>query len=74
MISHNNKYDWDERVFLRSGDGQGGLEVMTGKVWDEISDPFPNINDATFEVWEWMNYFIPHLMMDIITYPCWDWS
>ena len=45
---------------------------MSSKVWDEITYPFPNINDYTVEVWEWINIFIPHFMIDIITYPCWD--
>ena len=28
---------------------------VPNKVWDEITYPFPNINGATVEVWEWMN-------------------
>ena len=24
--------------------------------------------------WEWISNFIPHFIMHIITYPCWDWS
>ena len=28
--------------------------------------------NSTVEVWEWIRNFIPHLMMDVITYPCWD--
>ena len=43
-----------------------------GKVWDKITYPFPNFNGAIFEVWEWTNNFMPHLMMDIIMYPCWN--
>ena len=30
--------------------------------WDEITKPFSNFNGATFEVWEWMSNFIPHLL------------
>ena len=47
---------------------------MPCKVWDEIIYPFPNFNGATVEVWEWIIYFIPHFIMNVITYTCWDWS
>ena len=47
---------------------------MLSKVWDEITYPFPNFNSSTVEVWEWMNNFIPHFMMDVITYQDWDLS
>ena len=43
-------------------------------VWDEITYPFSNFNDATFEVWERINNFIPHFIGHGITYPHWDWS
>ena len=37
---------------------------MLSKVWDEISNPFPNFNIAlkvrTIEVREWISNFIPH--------------
>ena len=46
---------------------------MPGKVCDEITYPFPNFNGCTVEVWEWKTNFIPHFIMDLITYPCWDW-
>ena len=56
------------------------------KVWDEITNPFPNFNGATdeitypfptfncctVEVWEWISNFIPQFTMDVITFPCWD--
>ena len=42
------------------------------KVWDVITDPFPNLNNETVEVKEWIIYFIPYLMMDLITYPYWN--
>ena len=45
---------------------------MPSEVWDEITYPFPNFDDATVEVWQWINDFVPHFMMDVITYPCWD--
>ena len=45
---------------------------MTSKVWHEITWPFPN--RCTTEVCEWISYFIPHFMMNVITYPCWNLS
>ena len=31
------------------------------KAWDEITDQFPNFNDAMkFEVWRWISSLIPH--------------
>ena len=47
---------------------------MPSKVWDKITYPFPNFNGATLEVWEWVSNFIPHFIMGLITYPCWDLS
>ena len=42
------------------------------KVLDEINYPFPILNDCTVEVWEWMNNFISHFIMDVLSDPCWD--
>ena len=42
---------------------------MLSKMWGEIDYPFPNFNDVTLKVWEWVNNFILHVRMDIITYP-----
>ena len=47
---------------------------MLGKVWDEITDPFPNVNGAAVEIWERMSNFIPHFTGYVITYPCYDLS
>ena len=44
------------------------------KVRDEIIYLFPNFNNATVEVWEWMNNFIPDFTGHVITYPRWDSS
>ena len=44
------------------------------KVWDEITNPFPNFNSATVEVWEWISNLISHFTGHVITYPCWDIS
>ena len=41
---------------------------MHSKVWDEITYPFPNLNGAAIEVWEWVSNFIRHYIMDVITY------
>ena len=45
---------------------------IIGKMWDEFTYPFQNLNSATVEVWEWISNFIPHFIMDIITYSYWD--
>ena len=37
---------------------------LPSNVWDEIIYPYPNLNGATVEVWEWMSYFISHFVMD----------
>ena len=39
------------------------------KVWDEITDPFPNIYSAA--VWERIGNFIPYLTGYVIIYLCW---
>ena len=47
-------------------------DYMPSKVWDEITYPFPNFNCATVELWGWISNFSSHIMMAVITYPCWD--
>ena len=42
------------------------------RVWNEVNYPFPNFNGCTTEVWKWIRNFIPHSIMDAITYPCQD--
>ena len=32
------------------------------------------LHGCTVEVWEWISNFIPHLKVDVITYPCWDYT
>ena len=44
---------------------------MLAKVWDEATYPFPNFNVEAVEVSEWISNFIPHFIMNVITYPCW---
>ena len=38
------------------------------KVWDDFFYPFPNFNGCTVEIWEWIIYFTPLFIMDVITY------
>ena len=45
---------------------------MLSRVWDEITHSFLNINGATVEVHELISNFIPHNLMDVITYPYLD--
>ena len=45
---------------------------MPSKLWYPITYPFPNFNGATVEVWEWTSNLIPHSIMDVISYPCWN--
>ena len=45
---------------------------MLSKVWGEATYPFPNLNSAAIEVGELTNNFIPHFIIDVITYPYWD--
>ena len=42
---------------------------MLSKMWDDIIYPFPNFNGFTVEVWEWINNFIPHFIIQVSTYP-----
>ena len=47
-------------------------DACESKMCDEITYPFPNFNGEMVEVWEWINNSIQHILMDVITYPCWD--
>ena len=47
---------------------------MPSKVGEEITYLYPNFNSSTIKVKEWINDFIPHVIMDVITYPFWDLS
>ena len=47
---------------------------MPSKVWDQITYPFPNFNSWAVEVWEWISNVIPHFIMNVIIYSCWNWS
>ena len=47
---------------------------MLNKVCDKITYPIPKLNGYNTEVLEWRDKFIPHSIMDAITYPDWDLS
>ena len=40
---------------------------IPNNVWGEITYQFPKLNGCTVQVWEWLNNFIPHIIMDAIT-------
>ena len=40
-------------------------------MWDEITNRFLEINDATVEVKEGISNFIPHFTWHVITYSSW---
>ena len=44
--------------------------LISYKMWGEITYPLPNFNGATVEVWEWISNFTPHFTGHVITYPC----
>ena len=41
---------------------------MPSNVWMEL------LIQESIEVWEWINNSIPHFIIDVITYPCWEWN
>ena len=45
---------------------------MPSEVWDEITYPFLNFNGAVADVCELIRSFIPHFIMDAVTYLSWD--
>ena len=47
---------------------------MPSKVWDEITNPFPNLNGAAIEDWEFISNFISYFLIDVITYLFCGWS
>ena len=44
------------------------------EVWDEITYPFLNYNGCTIDVWEWINKFVQHSILDVIIHSCWNKS
>ena len=69
---------WDEITYpFPNFNGEASIPAlinnhMPSKVGDEMTYPFPNFNGAAVEGWESISNFIPHIMMDVITYPSWD--
>ena len=47
-------------------------ELQSSKVCGEITYQFPNFGSYTVEVWVWINDCNLHIIMDVITHPCWD--
>ena len=43
-------------------------------MWYEITYPFPDFNNATIQVWEWISVFIPYFTGYMIIHPCCDLS
>ena len=41
---------------------------MPRKIWDEITDPFPNVNGCAFKVWEWVSNYTQYFTMNVIAY------
>ena len=39
---------------------------MSVKVWDDITYPLPNFNDAAVEICEWISNFTPLVIIDKI--------
>ena len=39
-----------------------------------FTQPFPNFNGYTFEVWKLLSNFIPYFIMEVTIYSCWDLS
>ena len=46
---------------------------MPSKVWDETTYLILDFNGRIMEVWAWISYFILHYMINVITYPCWNY-
>ena len=45
--------------------------MFSALITAEITDPIPNFNGATVEVWKWISYFKFYFVTGVITYPCW---
>ena len=57
----------------------GGISILTqalisnlisSKVWDEITFPLLNFNGWTVYVWVWISNFMSHFIIGVITYLC----
>ena len=47
---------------------------MPNKEWEKVTYQFANVNSCAVEVWELISNCIPHIVIDVITYYCWDLS
>ena len=61
-----------EYCYLKSIDDHSILETKIIRTYGEITYLFLNLNISTVEVWEYISDFIPHFIMDVVTYPWWD--
>ena len=43
-------------------------------MWEGITYPLQNFSGCIVEAWEGVINLIPHVIMDVITYPCWHFS
>ena len=61
-VNHNMPADCRSRIYYNVltlvAAWLGNL--TPSKAWDKITDP-------TAEVWEWVSYSIPHIIIDVIT-------
>ena len=49
-------------------------KVQICKLWDEITYPLPNLNDAAVEDREWTSNYMLHFTGHVITYPFWEYG
>ena len=61
-----------EYCYLKSIDDHLILETKIIRTYGELTYLFLNLNISTVEVWEYISDFIPHFIMDVVTYPWWD--
>ena len=72
--------DYSRNVWSNSADHRGTFYYipvwisshMHGKVCDGIACPFQYFKGCIVEVWNSISHFIPHFMVDVITYLYWD--
>ena len=67
-IRHQGPLYWHELTLIPAGISN----YIPYKVCGKITYPFPNFSSCIDEVWEWIVNFISHIIIDVITYPCWD--
>ena len=68
---------WDQRPVLLTWinfNPTGLRNYIHYTMWYKITNPFPNFNGLTVEVWEWISNCTLLLTGHVITYPCWKLS